>query len=55
LRQDLAEGIGPAVESGLLAAGDILGGPEYTTRSVTRYSLPLVARLLRKVVAPRVP
>jgi flavin-dependent dehydrogenase len=52
---DLAEGIGPAVESGILAAHDILGGAPYSTRSVTRYSLPLVARLMRSVVAPRVP
>jgi menaquinone-9 beta-reductase len=52
---DLAEGIGPAVESGILAARDVLGGATYSTRSIPRYSLPFVARLLRNVVAPRVP
>jgi flavin-dependent dehydrogenase len=48
---DLAEGIGPAVESGILAARDILGQATYSTRAVTRYSLPLVPRLLRHAAA----
>jgi menaquinone-9 beta-reductase len=48
---DLAEGIGPAVESGILAAGDILGRAAYSTRAITRYSLPLFPRLLRHVAA----
>jgi menaquinone-9 beta-reductase len=47
---DLAEGIGPAVESGILAARDILGRAVYSARPVTRHSLPLVARLLRRLV-----
>jgi flavin-dependent dehydrogenase len=48
---DLAEGIGPAVESGILAARDILGRAEYSTRPITRHSLPLAARLLRRLVS----
>jgi flavin-dependent dehydrogenase len=48
---DLAEGIGPAVESGILAARDILGQTTYATRPVTRYSLPFFARLLRHAAA----
>ena len=48
---DLAEGIGPAVESGLLAARDILGEARYSPRAVTRYSMPFMARLLRRVAA----
>ena len=47
--QDLAEGIGPAVESGLLAAREILGQGSYFPRIVTRYSLPFLARVLRGV------
>jgi flavin-dependent dehydrogenase len=47
--EDLAEGIGPAVESGLLAARDILGQATYSTHAITRYSLPFMARLFRRV------
>jgi flavin-dependent dehydrogenase len=36
---DLGEGIGPAVESGILSAGAILTGRRFSTRSVSRYSL----------------
>jgi flavin-dependent dehydrogenase len=36
---DLGEGIGPAVESGILAANSILTGSRFSGRSVTRYSL----------------
>jgi menaquinone-9 beta-reductase len=50
---DLAEGIGPAVESGLLAASDILGQEKYATRSITRYSLPFLARVFRRVASLR--
>jgi flavin-dependent dehydrogenase len=49
--EDMAEGIGPAVESGLLAAGDILGQKAYSTRAITRNSLPFLARLFRRVAA----
>jgi len=48
---DLAEGIGPAVESGQLAARDILGQAEYSTRAITRCSLPLAYRTFRRAVA----
>ena len=37
---DLGEGIGPAIESGILAANSILTGRRFSMRSVTRYSLP---------------
>ncbi len=47
--EDLAEGIGPAVESGLLAVRDILGQETYSPRSVTRYSLPWLARVFRSM------
>jgi flavin-dependent dehydrogenase len=46
---DLAEGIGPAVESGLLAARDILGRAVYSTAPITRHSLPPLARLSRRL------
>ena len=36
---DLGEGIGPAIESGILAANSILSGSRFSERSVTRYSL----------------
>jgi flavin-dependent dehydrogenase len=49
--EDLAEGIGPAVESGILAAREIGGGPRYSPSAVTRYSMPLAARLLRRAAA----
>jgi flavin-dependent dehydrogenase len=48
---DLAEGIGPAVESGLLAARDALGQASYSPRSITRYSLPFLARLFRRIAS----
>jgi len=37
---DLGEGIGPAIESGILAANSISTGCRFPKRSVTRYSLP---------------
>jgi flavin-dependent dehydrogenase len=36
--RDLCEGIGPAVESGLLAASAIVNGSDYSVTEVTRYS-----------------
>jgi len=36
---DLAEGIGPAIESGIRAADAIAGGLEYSVRDIGRYSL----------------
>jgi len=38
--KDLGEGIGPAVESGILAANAIIHGTKYSLRSITKYSLP---------------
>jgi len=37
---DMGEGIGPAVESGLLAAGSILYGKPFQLLTIPRYSLP---------------
>lgn len=51
---DLAEGIGPAVESGQLAARDILQSATYSSRAITRFSLPWSARLFRRF-APLIP
>lgn len=48
---DLAEGIGPAVESGILAAEDILGRATYCTRPILRYSLPFAYRMVRNMAA----
>ncbi len=42
---DLAEGIGPAVESGLLAARDVCGKGSYSLRSISSYSLPFMDRV----------
>lgn len=48
---DLAEGIGPAVESGILGARDLLGLDTYSAARITRHSLPWPARLMRKLLA----
>ncbi len=45
--EDLAEGIGPAIESGQLAARDILGTDRYSLDRITRYSLPWPSQLIR--------
>lgn len=47
---DLAEGIGPAVESGQLAARDILGSAKYSTTPILKHSLPWSYRLFRHAV-----
>ncbi|WP_373508647.1 NAD(P)/FAD-dependent oxidoreductase [Thiocapsa sp.] len=47
--RDLAEGIGPAVRSGILAADAIADGGEYSLDSVSRYSLS--AGLPRRALA----
>lgn len=44
---DLAEGIGPAVQSGILAAQDILGLDSYRRNRIRRYSLGVLGRLFR--------
>ncbi len=48
---DLAEGIGPAVESGLLAARDILGRGSYSLKTISQYSLKFVERTLLRLAA----
>jgi menaquinone-9 beta-reductase len=46
---DLGEGIGPAVESGLMAANEILGTGTYAKSAVTLFSLAgLMQRLMRQ-------
>jgi flavin-dependent dehydrogenase len=46
---DLGEGIGPAVESGLMAAQDILGTGEYRKQAISVLSFAgLVGRLMRR-------
>ena len=52
--RDLAEGIGPAVESGILAARDILGRATYSAGRILQHSLPARDRWLRRL-APLVP
>jgi flavin-dependent dehydrogenase len=42
---DMGEGIGPAIQSGLLAAEAILNGGEYRVDSIPRYSQGLLARI----------
>lgn len=37
---DMGEGIGPSVESGILAARSIISGEKYSLESVTKYSFP---------------
>lgn len=46
---DLAEGIGPAVESGLMAANDILGKVDYQQSKVNKFSLSPPYHLLQKL------
>ncbi|MGF1589217.1 MAG: NAD(P)/FAD-dependent oxidoreductase [Pleurocapsa sp.] len=36
---DLGEGIGPSIESGLLAAGEIIGDCQYHKKAISRFSL----------------
>lgn len=51
---DLGEGIGPAIESALLTADEILGTACYSKQKVTKYSTTgLVGYLARKLVAPK--
>lgn len=44
---DLAEGIGPAIQSGIVAAQDILGIESYQRAKIRRYSLGLLGRFFR--------
>jgi flavin-dependent dehydrogenase len=51
---DLGEGIGPAVESGLMAADEITGEGTYTRDGITCYSFGgLTLRLMRRFYKPR--
>lgn len=49
---DLGEGIGPAVESGLLAARSILGQTEYTREQFTQYSLGGLSKQIAQRLLP---
>ena len=50
---DLGEGIGPAVESALLAAGEILGETEYRKEAITHFSFGRLAqKVLKRVLGP---
>ena len=44
---DLGEGIGPAIESGILTANEILGQGQYNKQAVSRFSLNPPFRLLK--------
>jgi flavin-dependent dehydrogenase len=46
---DLGEGIGPAVESGLMAADEILGTGQYKKSAVSKFSLNPPFQLLQKI------
>jgi len=46
---DLGEGIGPAVESGLMAANNILGKGPYEKSKISRFSLTAPFHLLQKI------
>jgi flavin-dependent dehydrogenase len=51
---DLGEGIGPAVESALLTADEILGEGEYSKCPITHYSFGgLTHRILKRLVRPK--
>jgi len=46
---DLGEGISPAVESGLMAANNILGKGPYEKSKISRFSLTAPCHLLQKI------
>ncbi len=51
---DLGEGIGPAIESGLMAAKEILGQGRYDKDAVTYYTFSgLAHRLMRRFMRPK--
>ncbi len=43
--RDMGEGIGPAIQSGILAADSIASGSAYSLKSIPRFSLPSLLRL----------
>lgn len=50
---DLGEGIGPAIESGLMTAGEIMGTDSYSKARLTQISTAgLLGKLARRFVAP---
>ncbi len=50
---DLGEGIGPAVESGIMAAREIMGKDRYSRDGITRYSLAGLAGVIMQQVTGR--
>ena len=46
--RDMGEGIGPAIQSGLLAADSICQGTVYSVRSIPRFSFPSLIRMRRE-------
>jgi flavin-dependent dehydrogenase len=52
--KDLAEGIGPAIKSGILSAEAIVSGKPLSVKSIQQYSL-LNVRTLAKFLAPSFP
>lgn len=50
---DMAEGIGPAIKSGLRAADAIINGSEYNIKNIERFSIPQVERyhILQRIIA----
>ena len=45
---DMGEGIGPAIQSGQLAAEAIITGTAYSVDSIPRYSFPSLVGLRKK-------
>ncbi len=50
---DMGEGIGPAIESGLLAAQEIIGTGEYTKDAITKYSFSGLTKQLMHITGGR--
>lgn len=50
---DMGEGIGPAIESGLLAADEIMGTGDYTKDAITKYSFSGLTRQLMHLTGGR--
>ncbi|MBZ0217348.1 MAG: NAD(P)/FAD-dependent oxidoreductase [Fimbriimonadaceae bacterium] len=47
---DMGEGIGPAIESGLLTAREIMGEGQYTKDAITKYSFSGIAQSLMHLI-----
>jgi flavin-dependent dehydrogenase len=51
---DLGEGIGPAVQSALMAAGEILGEADYRKEAISPFSFGgLTQKVLKRFIGPR--